>query len=223
MRLKVLYSNLEIEYVKGSKNNLVDFLSRVSYDKSDYAGVTQSPNERQQVSPSNKKSVSPVRLLPEKPIQTDLDSPNKIFVKASQACLNHDVFYNDDKNLVSHSPAIPSSVKLIFHHSQKMESQKGLGKFDTCEFPNGEFELRPSRKFSTVNYGNHCGMFRILLEVSKKDIIYQSLVNCVKNKIPFQNLPPILQKEVCSSIYPNLSIFDKNCWAKSTDLTQKSS
>ena len=210
LREKVLHINLDIQFVPGINNNLADYISRSAVFKP-IVSMQKTPFKPEQTNKQTNKqtdSYSQQQQLPglvaakESPCARGSDmtgrvlsttNPDRVIQRASESCFDHNVLTEEILDIESQSVQIPQVVA-------KVLQQMG----------NPDHFAVPGRRFSSTNTGLPCSMFRYLLEVSLSDKQYQNLVDCVRKKTTFINLPPILKKEVCSNIYPNMSVFSKS-------------
>ena len=209
LREKVLHINLDIQFVPGINNNLADYISRSAVFKP-VVNIHKTPFKPEQTNKQTNKQTDSYshQQLPvldaarESSCALTADitgrvlsttNPDRVIQRASESCFDHNVLTEEVLDVESQSIQIPQVVATVL---QQME--------------NPDHFVVPGRKFSSTNTGLPCSMFRYLLEVSLSDKKYQSLVDCVRKKTTFVNLPPILKKEVCSNIYPHMSVFSKS-------------
>ena len=205
LREKVLHINLDIRFVPGINNNLADYISRASVFKP-VVGIQKPPFRPKQTNKQNSYCQQQLPMVGAtgeslRAHQSDMTgraftatNSDRVIQRASESCFDHNVLTKEILDSESQSIQVPQVVHKVLQKIMEDPDQYVV----------------PNRKFSSTNSGLPCSMFRVLVEVSLSDKKYQELVDCIRNKTAFVNLPPLLKKEVCSNIYPNMSVFSKS-------------
>ena len=221
--MKVLHIPLQVTFIPGKSNCLVDILSREPC----FVPTQQILNEHY-------KS----QKLSNRPYKKKASSMDSVYVKADAACFEHEVLIDETLAKELQSTPVPVCLQVLTRSKSKlkMESQgseqtvtdcggggeNGGGGGDSSHarattpaaavHSDHDYvalqEPTVARRAATTVSGSADRLFQSLLEVCMHDVKYQGICAALRKKVVYRNLPTDIKAEIPKNIYEKMSIFD---------------